>query len=545
VVSKYPSAGLQAINTQTFGDAFIHKRGSKDWGFKKNYVQVISEVLKSDQSYGTVPISELAVWIGKDRFWEDGVGIQEIVDWFIVEFEITFEERSTLFLEENQTWTQEFLISDVAPNLKSLAYRNGYPPDAPSETEGTLSRISLSNIGPAKSFELNFGERLTLIAGDNGLGKSFLLEAAWWAITGTWVSDFTTPLNLSSSSQPKIEYSVKDAGAYLLDGVGHYDRAKLIWEASSRNPTVAALSIFGKADGSFAVSDPANAIHKNMQATSAMKFSAEEVWYGKGSQINGLLRDWAKWIASGNGPEAAILKRILEVLSPEDLGILKLGKTVRIPDESRDIPTILHSYGEVPIVAASAGVKRILTLAYMIIWAWSEHLQRSKYSATPPLKQLVIIIDELEAHLHPKWQRVILPALMTLGRLLSKDLDVQIIAATHSPLVMASVEPEFDASSDALYHLYLLGKNVELEELEFQKYGDISSWLTSPIFGLSQARSKGAERVIEAAKSLQLIEDPSKTEISRVNQELKRQLAPDDAFWPRWIYFAEKNGVPV
>lgn len=47
-------------------------------------------------------------------------------------------------------------------------------------------------------------------------------------------------------------------------------------------------------------------------------------------------------------------------------------------------------------------------------------------------KPSVLLIDELDGHLHPKWQRAVLPALQ-------KALpDVQIIVSTHSPFVISS-----------------------------------------------------------------------------------------------------------
>ena len=46
-----------------------------------------------------------------------------------------------------------------------------------------LKELKLSHVGPAPSMELEFGERLNLITGDNGLGKSFLLDIAWWSMT--------------------------------------------------------------------------------------------------------------------------------------------------------------------------------------------------------------------------------------------------------------------------------------------------------------------------------------------------------------------------
>jgi recombinational DNA repair ATPase RecF len=37
--------------------------------------------------------------------------------------------------------------------------------------------------------ELDLAPRLNLLTGDNGLGKSFLLDVAWWAMTRRWPRD--------------------------------------------------------------------------------------------------------------------------------------------------------------------------------------------------------------------------------------------------------------------------------------------------------------------------------------------------------------------
>jgi hypothetical protein len=134
---------------------------------------------------------------------------------------------------------------------------------------------------------------------------------------------------------------------------------------------------------------------------------------------------------------------------------------------------------------------------------------------------------------------------MTVGDILSSDLALQTIAASHSPMILASLETVFDASTDLLYHLYGDGPTVKLEETPFVKYGDASGWLTSPLFGLRHARSREADLAIEDAKKLQLQESPAAAEVEEVSERLKRYLADDDRFWPRWLYFAEQHGVSV
>ncbi len=60
------------------------------------------------------------------------------------------------------------------------------------------------------------------------------------------------------------------------------------------------------------------------------------------------------------------------------------------------------------------------------------------------------------------------------------------LVATHSPLVMASIEPLFDIQKDKIFHLDLVrhdlfGTEVELQEPEFSLYGTADSWLRSDL----------------------------------------------------------------
>ncbi|MBI3796338.1 MAG: ATP-binding protein [Deltaproteobacteria bacterium] len=198
----------------------------------------------------------------------------------------------------------------------------------------------------------------------------------------------------------------------------------------------------------------------------------------------------------------------------------------------------------IPIVYSSAGVRRIITLAYLIVWAWNEHVVAAELARSKPQRRMVVLVDEMEAHLHPRWQRAVLPAVISIEDMLASELEAQYILATHSPLVMASSETIFNSETDSLVHLDLSSAGeVSLREVEFVKFGDVSSWLTSPVFELRHARSKEAEAAIEEAKALQLHDNPSADDVRTVSERLVRSLAQNDKFWPRWIYFAEKFGV--
>jgi len=156
-------------------------------------------------------------------------------------------------------------------------------------------------------------------------------------------------------------------------------------------------------------------------------------------------------------------------------------------------------------------------------------------------------IDEIEAHLHPKWQRTILPAVLNIQSILSRELGIQFIVSTHSPLVLASVETRFNPEIDKLFNI-MANKDcgdVELAVVDFIKYGQINSWLTSPIFNLKQPRSQEAEETIDEAKKIQYQKNPSTVDVVHIHEMLLEELAETDPFWPRWLYFAEKNGVTI
>ena len=418
------------------------------------------------------------------------------------------------------------------------------------DEHGTLAYLETINLGPAERLILKPADRLTLIAGDNGLGKTFLLDCAWWALSGIWADKQVLPRPGAERTQAELKFIVQGKkNHYQEPTVASYDWMTSSWLEPNQRPTIPGLIVYARVDGSFAVWDPAKQMMQTLstQVENKVAFTSDEVWDGLTGKIEGLIRDWVRWQNNPNKYPFEIFKNVLARLSPPDLGPLIPGESVRIPGDLKDIPTLKLPYGDTPIVYSSAGVKRIITLAYLIVWAWNEHVIAAELARTDPQRRLVILIDEMEAHLHPKWQRVVLPALLTIGDLLTGELETQFLVATHSPLVMASSESVFDEHQDALYHLDINNKSgeVSLNEMDFVQFGDVSSWLTSPIFELKQARSQAAEEAIEAAKRLQLSKDVLSSDVKNVSDLLLKCLGADDKFWPRWVSFAEKHGVEL
>lgn len=540
---KYPSSGLQSINTRTFPQAFLHTKKEKTWGWSDNYIEVLASKLANGKQ---MHIIDLAIWIFKDVEWPDDSDLNTIVQHFIATFSITPEEKKSLFSEQVEGYPTQNPFQKNPTTWVELSKVIESPPDAAPNRGATLSYLELKNVGPTTHMSVEPNNRLNIITGDNGLGKSFLMECAWWALTGVWTDSAAQPYKKLEKKKSVITYELaSDKSASSRVDVT-FDMKTGLWPRTKKTPSIPGLIVYARVDGSYAVWDPAKQYSTSNVASKAV-FSRSEVLNGVTGSIEGLIRDWIKWQSTPDKYPFDILKNVLRRISPPDMGELCPGEPVRIISDIRDIPTIVHPYGEIPIISASAGVRRIVTLAYLIVWAWHEHKVSSELTNTKPENRMVILIDEIEAHLHPKWQRAILPALLDIQTLLSSELEIQFLISTHSPLVMASAETFFDEEIDKLFHLSANEETgeAELADMDFIKYGHVNSWLTSPIFSLGQARAQEAETAINRAKKLQLQKSPNKVEIVETHAMLLKELSETDPFWPRWLYFAEQNGVSV
>lgn len=563
---KYASSGSQS--TRTSGDlakAFIHPKNTDRWGWQTTYIEILREHLNRIR-VTSIPTFHVAVWLYRERNWEADTTAQDIVETFLEEFSISHEEENLFDSSVPQNNVLEELFQDEKISLRDLQSIIGKAPDSTPKEGGTLRLLEIQGVGSAKNIVFQPGKRLTLITGDNGLGKTFLLDCAWWALTGKWAGLQAYPMTNARKNEPTIGFQISgDSDSEKIKIA--YDWQTQSWKPPKKRPTIPGLLVYAKVDGSFAVWDPA----KEYLATQELGesdltprpfvFTRDEVWNGhdievggrRSTFINGLLQDWIQWQSRPDTSPFGTLERVLERLSPpsqSDLGILRPGEPVRIPYDVRSMPTIEHPYGRVPIVYTSAGVRRVITLAYLIVWAWEEHKIQSELIRKKPQKRMVILIDELEAHLHPQWQRVILSALLDVREDLASDLQVQLMVATHSPMIMASVESKFDEKFDKLFLLdlvrhNLLSNEIELIQLPFIRQGRIDSWLTSDVFGLGQPRSIEGEQAIQAAKQLQEEDNPSSEEVQKVSDALTKYLAEDDEFWSRWLFFARQHGASL
>lgn len=219
--------------------------------------------------------------------------------------------------------------------------------------------LKTKNIAPIKNLDIEFGSRFSVITGDNGLGKSFILDLVWWSLTRTWVHYVNHRLMHGFMARPKkklkVEISFSITGDKFnvqntsdscntfnlvnIEGKNYFDYESQSWQSQETSPKGRGIVLYAMPDGSFALWDSAhNYIDtKKAETTSrqpAYIFSSEELWNGletKDGKIlcNGIIRDWASR-QKENGLAFKKLQTALKHLSAEDEELM-IGDLTRIP----------------------------------------------------------------------------------------------------------------------------------------------------------------------------------------------------------------------
>jgi len=126
-----------------------------------------------------------------------------------------------------------------------------------------LEYLHLKNVGPAPEMKLTLGSRLNLLTGDNGLGKSFLLDVAWWALTRRWPKDVNPDVTSGLMARPSgpgkatIEFAFPTRSKQRHQYESRFDSQEQAWTGPKGRPANPGLVIYAQVDGGFSVWDPA------------------------------------------------------------------------------------------------------------------------------------------------------------------------------------------------------------------------------------------------------------------------------------------------
>src|SRR5438128_2581039 len=109
-----------------------------------------------------------------------------------------------------------------------------------------ITSLKLHNVGPAPDLKAEFSPRLNLITGDNGLGKTFLLDACWYALTRTWADDrpFYPSPNVPKKSPPSIDYAIIGKAGSEAKNRAEYQFLDQTWKRKQARPPMPGLVVY-------------------------------------------------------------------------------------------------------------------------------------------------------------------------------------------------------------------------------------------------------------------------------------------------------------
>ena len=125
---------------------------------------------------------------------------------------------------------------------------------------------------------------------------------------------------------------------------------------------------------------------------------------------------------------------------------------------------------KVSTINLSDGYRSILALMGDVIFRMLDQFPESK---TPLEEKGIVLIDELDIHLHPVWQR-------SIAELLRKQFpNIQFVVATHSPMITAGAGPD-----SLTYRFVFDGSKTTVNEIKDLAFMSVDNILASPAFSL-------------------------------------------------------------
>jgi len=159
----------------------------------------------------------------------------------------------------------------------------------------------------------------------------------------------------------------------------------------------------------------------------------------------------------------------------------------------------------------SHGEKLIFAMIGDLIRCMSRQMSAFDDETNPSLKKGIVLIDEIEQHLHPSWQRTIIPNLRKTFP------NIQFIITTHSPQVLSNVPKE---------NVFIL-EDFKLVEKTPPTFGRDSNSILYDLFGVEERPEKAKE---EFQKLYKLIDDPDAEELAKsMLNEMEIKYGTEDA----------------
>ncbi len=333
----------------------------------------------------------------------------------------------------------------------------------------------------------------TVILGDNGTGKTTLLEVLEKHNMMNFGSEiYNLPRNSSSHFRVEFCYAFNNILNNKDKGFNRYSCR--VEPRNDGTPNYRCVSELSISDNSCHLFDSHKLKISAYRATRKLrKYRTDELLDSYDELINA--EEWllqTDYIANKKSKIQDSYKERFKIIKDVLINLLPDVEDIRISEPTEQLPNPRVEF------KTSDGWLMLfkLSLGYQTMTAWMVDLTARLFdcypdSPNPIAEPAVVLIDEIDLHLHPKWQRTIMSYLS------ERFVNTQFIVTAHSPLIVQAAE---DAN---IVVLKREGDGVVIHQQDRYVQGwRIDQLLTSDLFDLKSARSPHYERLLDQRRQL-------------------------------------------
>lgn len=204
---------------------------------------------------------------------------------------------------------------------------------------------------------------------------------------------------------------------------------------------------------------------------------------------DGTLKLWSVPKKEGSSQSIATIRRFFEVIAVltdrKDIDFLRVSENFRVFVKTEDVPDGM------PLEVLSQGLTSLLSWVGVLCQRMKETSQHGETSVLPIDGPAIVLIDELDAHMHPRWQQVLVRRLKALFP------KVQFIACTHSPLIVGGLD-----KSEVERFQIVDGKVERVEFDSDMTLGRTDQILTGELFSLPSTLDLETQELMTRYKAL-------------------------------------------